>query len=140
MLEDVCAKTGSEFEGESLADNGWKLCGVLVWTSSLVGSQVLFLRDGESCRMELRRDPLRALESAMWIQASALTLQCGQVLTFLSLRFNCKLGTVMMPVAAKRRNVCHVLSTVSDTWSCYLSRYLLPLVLGSRHAPSLTQS
>lgn len=75
-------KTGSEFEGESLADNGWQLCGVLVWTSSLVGSQVLFVWGGVSCRMELRRHPLRAFESEMWIQASALTLQCGQVQHF----------------------------------------------------------
>lgn len=76
VLEDVCAKTGSEFEGDSPADNGWKLCGVLVRTSSLVGSQVLFLRGagGERCRMELRRDPLRVrdvgsslcFDTAMW--------------------------------------------------------------------------
>lgn len=61
---------------------------------------------------------LRALVGEIWIQASALTLEYGQILISLSLRFHCKRGIVIVLVAARRqagRPACHVLSTASDT-------------------------
>lgn len=39
----------------------------------------------------------------IWAQASALTLEYGQILIFLSLRFHCKRGIVIVLVAARRQ-------------------------------------